>query len=256
MEAAPNTGLDETLLVQRVTELEGQLDLLTRALSHDLRTPLATTIGFAELLMQERAGALNPQQREYLSDVFNGSRRLLRQMDELIRFTRLCNQPIQLERVDVTTLVAEVMNEVLDADRQHSLAIHIGRLPDVDADRGQLRQMFAQLFANACKFTRHTTNAAVDVQGRESGADVVYTISDNGAGFDMKQADRLFHLFKRLHRDDQFEGTGAGLAFVRQVVERHGGRIAAEAAVGKGACFTVTLPSHAGTPRSGIARAL
>jgi signal transduction histidine kinase len=227
----------------RVAELEWELETFRRALSHDLRSPLATVIGFAELLMQERAGPLNPEQRGYLGDVLSGGQRLLRLTDGLLSFDRLRTRPLQKENLDVAIVIGEVIRDVCKAEPAREVALGLGPLPEVQADRALLRQVFANLLSNAWKFTRYTPLAVVDIQGHRNGHEAVYVISDNGAGFDMSQASRLFTLFQRLHREDHFEGTGVGLAIAQRIVERHGGRITAEATVGNGARFTVTLPA-------------
>lgn len=242
MNARPPSADDDTALGQRVARLENELETFRRALSHDVRSPLATVIGFAELLIQEKAGPLNAQQRGYLGDIFNGGQRVLRITDALLSFTRLADQPLQLEKVDVIVLVSEVVRDICRVEPAGDVSFRLSPLPEAVADRTLLRQVFSNLLANAWKFTRNTSHAVVEVQGHRHGNEVVYVVSDNGAGFDMKQAGRLFSLFQRLHREDHFEGTGVGLAIVQRIVERHGGRITAEAAVGKGARFTVTLP--------------
>lgn len=243
MNAPPTSATDAAALAQRVAQLEGELETFRRALSHDLRSPLATVIGFAELLMQEKAGPLNAQQRGYLGDVFNGGQRVLRITDGLLSYTRLAEQPLQKETVDTIVLVSEVVRDVCRAEPGCDVAFRLSPLPEVHADRTLIRQMFANLLSNAWKFTRQTSHAVVEVQGHRHADEVVYVVSDNGAGFDMRQSGRLFTLFSRLHREDHFEGVGIGLAIAQRIVERHGGRITAEGVVGKGARFTITLPA-------------
>jgi two-component system sensor histidine kinase/response regulator len=249
--------LENAALVQRITERSAQLeaangqlrvanrelDAFTRTVSHDLRSPLGTIIGFAELMIQGKAGALTPQQLDYLGEIFNGGKRLLHLTDALLRFARLGHQPLKRERVDVNALVDEVLRELRSLEPERSVAIRVGPLPEMHGDAVLLRQVFANLLSNALKFTGRTPDAAVTVEGHREDPECVYVVSDNGAGFDMRQADRLFTLFQRLHGEDQFAGTGVGLSIVQRIIERHGGRIDAQSQVGKGARFTIALPA-------------
>jgi signal transduction histidine kinase len=249
--------IENASLLQRVTERSAELEAanrqlraanreleaFTRTVSHDLRSPLGTMIGFAELLMLGKAGPLTDQQRDFLSEIFNGGKRLLRLTDELLRFARLGHQPLTKQRVDVTAMVNDIIRELRAAEPQRSVAVHIGPLPDVHADPTLLRQAFTNLLSNAFKFTRRTAEASIHLEGHHEGNDCVYVVMDNGAGFDMRQADRLFTLFHRLHGEDQFEGTGVGLSIVQRILEKHGGRIEAHGAVGKGARFAMILPA-------------
>jgi len=250
--------LENGALMRRVTERSAELEAanrqllaanreleaFTRTVSHDLRSPLGTIIGFAELLLQGRAGALTDQQRDYTGEIFEGGRRLLRLTDELLRFARLGHRPLQKERVDVNHIVSEVVRELRTAEPQRTVTVNVGSLPELGADPVLLRQAFTNLLSNAFKFTQRTPAANIDVQGHREGEYCVYVIADNGAGFDMQQADRLFTLFQRLHGEDEFGGTGVGLSIVQRIVEKHGGQIDAQGYVGKGARFTLRLPAQ------------
>jgi len=226
-----------------VKQLEDELETFRRALSHDVRAPLATVIGFAELLLQERVGSLSPQQRGYLGDVFHSGQRVLRLTDGLLSFSRLGHQPLQKEKIDTIVLISEVVRDVCRAEPGRDVAFRLSPLPEVRADRALFRQMFANLLSNAWKFTRRTQNAVVEVEGSLHLGELTFVVKDNGAGFDMKDAGRLFTPCGRLHREDHFEGTGMGLAIAQRIAERHGGRITAEGSVNRGARFIVTLPA-------------
>jgi signal transduction histidine kinase len=243
MNASPTSASDEVALSRRVKELEGELEMFRRALSHDVRAPLATVIGFAELLMQEKAGSLSPQQRGYLGDIFHSGQRVLRLTDGLLCFSRLVHQPLQKEKIDAVVLITEVVRDVCRAEPGGDVAFRLSPLPEVRADRTLFRQMFAHLLSNAWKFTRRTQNAVVEVEGSRHLGELTFVVKDNGAGFDMKEATRLFSPCERLHREDHFEGTGMGLAIAQRIAERHGGHITAEGIVGKGARFTLTIPA-------------
>ncbi len=219
-------------------ELEG----FTHSVSHDLRQPLHGVIGFGELLMSEKPGKLNDTQREYLADVIEGGRRLLRLTEDLLQFSRAAHQPLRRQRVAVAGLVAQVIDSLRQADPGREVELRIGELPDASADPGLLKQVFVNLLANAFKFSRKTPHALIEVQGSVRGTELVYRIRDNGAGFDARQSERLFAIFQRLHADRDFEGTGVGLSIVQRIIERHGGAISATGEVGQGATFTFTLP--------------
>jgi two-component system sensor histidine kinase/response regulator len=220
-----------------------ELDAFAHSASHDLRTPLHAIVGFAELLVQEKAGPLNAKQKEYLTDILNGGRRLESITTELLRFARLGREPLQKQRVDICELVYEVLDELRATEPGRELDIRVGELPPGMADRAFVRQVFVNLLSNAFKFTRQVPHPVIEVRGWRDHGFTSYTVRDNGAGFEMASADKLFRLFQRLHRIEDFDGTGVGLSLVKRIVERHGGRISAEAQPGKGAIFTFTLPA-------------
>jgi signal transduction histidine kinase len=218
------------------------LEAFTSSVSHDLRQPLNAVIGFSEFLISEKPGPLSAQQKEYLGHIYGGGQQLLRLTDDLLHFARLGQQPLKKETVNIGKLVSEILHELQEAEPDRPVELRVSALPDAQADHALLRQVFVNLLSNAFKFTRHVPDPVIDVDGRQQAGECAYAIRDNGAGFDMSQAQRLFTIFQRLHSAKEFEGTGVGLSIVQRIVERHGGRIWAEATVGKGANFTFTLP--------------
>jgi light-regulated signal transduction histidine kinase (bacteriophytochrome)/CheY-like chemotaxis protein len=244
--------LDKTALEKQLNERTAaleianrELDAFARSASHDLRTPATRIIGFAELLLQENAGPLNANQKEFLGHMLEACQRQVRLIDGLLRLARLGHQPLAKLRVNVGDLVRELLRELSALEPQRKIALEVGPLADAWADPLLLRQLFENLFANAFKFTRRTENAGIEVFGQQHDGESIYVVRDNGAGFDMQFADRLFTIAERLHGDDEFEGTGIGLSIVQRIIERHGGRISAQGEVDKGACFTVALPYQA-----------
>jgi signal transduction histidine kinase len=227
-------------------ELQGankELEAFVHSVSHDLRQPLNHIMGFSEILISEKAGALNAKQKEFLGDIYNGGTHLLRLTEDLLRFSRLGHQALTKERVNMTDLVRETVRAMQAAESHRKIRVHVGVLPDASADPSLLRQVLVNLLDNAFKFTRHVPNPIIKVSGQLRAGEAAYCIRDNGAGFDMANASRLFRIFVRLHREEQFEGTGVGLSLVQRIIERHGGTISAEAATGKGAAFTFVLPA-------------
>jgi signal transduction histidine kinase len=232
-------------VAQHAAELEAknrELQAFTHTVSHDLRQPLNGVIGFAELLLSEKPGLLNPTQKEYLGDIYNGGHQLLRLTADLLQFARLSQQPLQKTPVSMTDLVWEIANPMIAAEASRCIELRVGPLPEVSADPALIRQVLVNLLSNAFKFTRRVPKALIEITGEQVLAELTYRVSDNGAGFEMANAERLFSIFHRLHGDRDFEGTGVGLSIVQRIIERHGGKIAARAAVDRGATFTFTLP--------------
>ena len=172
--------------------------------------------------------------------VFLGSRWQCVGVDDLLKFSQVGRRPLALVTLDMRILVGEV---VADSSALHPNArIELGELPSASCDRAMLKQVWANLVANALKYSSKSAQPRVEIGGRANGSAVEYWIRDNGAGFDARYAHKLFGVFQRLHREDEFEGTGVGLAIVQRVVARHGGRVWGEGAVGEGACFRFTIP--------------
>jgi signal transduction histidine kinase len=247
--------LENAELVVRVAERSAALELANRGLqiankeleaftfsiSHDLRQPLSAMIGFSEFLITEKAGPLNAAQQNCLRDIRDSGRRLVQLSDDLLRFSRVSHQSLNKQSVNVAALVWDVIHALEDAEPERDAEFRVGHLPEVPADPVLLKQVFVNLLSNAFKFTRYTSNALIEVTGQQQGALCEFSVRDNGAGFEMCNARRLFAIFHRLHAAEKFEGTGVGLSIVQRIIERHGGRISAEGSVGKGARFTFTL---------------
>ncbi len=218
------------------------LEAFVHSVSHDLRQPLNGVIGFSDLLITEKPGSLNPAQKEYVGEILEGGKRLLRLTDELLRVSRLRQRPLRKETVNTEGLVSEILRALRNAEPERAIEVHVGALPEASADPALLRQIFVNLLANAFKFTRRTPHPRVEITADQDAHGRTYRIRDNGAGFEMAQAHRLFTIFQRLHPESEFEGSGVGLSIVQRIIERHGGTISAEGAVGAGATFTFTLP--------------
>jgi signal transduction histidine kinase len=248
--------LDNTALLTQVANRTAQLeesnsqlrianedlDAYSSSVSHDLRGHLNRIIGFSQLLSDGKAGPLSAPQKELMDYVRVGGEQLLRLAEDLLRFARLGKQSIVKENVEVTPLVHKIFREFQNASPDRAVELRVGSLPKVLADPSLFRQVLENLLSNAFKFTQRVSEPTIEVTGRAHAGETTYCIRDNGAGFDMAHAQRLFSNFQRLHSQSEFEGTGLGLAIVQRILERHGGTICAEASVGKGAAFTFTLP--------------
>jgi PAS domain S-box-containing protein len=239
----------EEILRRSNAQLEAanrELEAFSYSVSHDLRAPLRTIDGFSQLVMEEYAGPLPAEARRYLERVRAGTRQMRQLIDSLLEFSRLGRQALRLEAVpsqELRTLVVGIVDELRLAEAGREIEVRVAALPGYQADRALLRQVWTNLIANALKYTRHRPVARVEIGAVETAHGPAYFVRDNGAGFDPQQSAHLFGVFQRLHRQDEFEGTGIGLANVRRIVERHGGRIWAEAEPDNGAAFFFTLPT-------------
>ena len=242
-------------LEQRVREhaneletINRELEAFTRSASHDLRAPLNVVLGFSSLLLDELGPHVPPEQRAWLSHVERSARRMSQLIDALMRLSYVGRQALHTEVVEMAALVRAVIAELRHEQPHHRVTLRIGELPETIADASLLKQLFVNLLSNAFKFTRQTEQATVEIGCELRDGERVFYVRDNGSGFDMARAARLFDAFQRFHRADQYEGSGIGLSIVQRIVQRHGGRIWAQASPGQGASFFFTL----GTPDSAV----
>lgn len=219
-----------------------QFDAFRYTLSHDLLSPLRTLQEMARILEREHIQHLPPDASIFLRHFSLGTDKLADRMEALVRFVRLTTQPLTCRSVNVAHIVTEIVTK-LRASHGEKAKVVMGPLPPAHADPELVRQLFIQLLSNAFKFTRNAREPRIEIGSEPCEHRNSYFVVDNGAGFDMKYAGKLFGLFQRMHGEAQFEGTGAGLAITRCIVERHGGTIRAEAMKDQGARFSFTLPS-------------
>jgi signal transduction histidine kinase len=229
---------------ERSAELEAaniELDAFTRSASHDLRTPLNAVIGYSTLLAAKYGSQWPAEAVKWLGYIEQAGNRMNRLIEDLLRLSRLGHQALNVEPVDVGALVRSVVDELRLGQAERRLDVRFVELPQVMADASLLRQVFVNLLSNACKFTCRTQLPLIEVGCASEGTERAFYVRDNGAGFDMAHAARLFQAFERLHSVADFEGTGVGLTIVHRIVQRHGGRIWAEGDPGRGAVFRFTL---------------
>lgn len=229
---------------QRTAELEEtnrELESFTYSVSHDLRAPLRHVDGFSKILLDEYGPTLNETARRYLERVRQGTQFMGRLVDDLLNLSRVGRRELSVQITGLGTLVEEIRKELAAEVEGREVEWRIGDLPYVECDPGLMKQVLTNLLSNALKFTRPRPRAVIEVgQQPGEGAPVIF-VRDNGVGFNMKYADKLFGIFQRLHRQEDFEGTGVGLATVERILHKHGGRIWAEAELDKGATFYFTL---------------
>jgi len=230
----------EAKVRNRTAELEATLadqHAMTRAISHDLRQPLRHIAGFTQVLTDDLAESLDADHRDQMARVCTATARMDRMLDALLEISRVAGKPLQRERIDLTRMLRDLGETLTSAEPDRSVDLDVEDGLTANGDPGLVRNMMHALLANAWKFTRGRIPASVRV-GRQRNA---YFVRDNGSGFDMHHATRLFGTFERLHHPDEFEGEGVGLAIAARVVRRHGGRIWAESEPGRGAVFFFTL---------------
>lgn len=239
MKCAAHGGMAE--LKAELDRAHQQLDALCYSLSHDLNAPLRTMQEMARILRDEHSQHLSPETALFLGHLTQGTGKLAQRVEALAQFGRVSRQPLDCRRVDVSEQVRQLL---ADPDNQAGTGhIDVGPLPEASGDAAQIHQLFSILLSNALKFSRGRPAPCIEIGGRRDSAWNSYFVADNGVGFDMNRAGRLFGLFQRMHPEAQFAGVGVGLAIARSIVERHGGTIRAEAVKDGGATFHFTLPA-------------
>ncbi|MGB8354697.1 MAG: ATP-binding protein [Chthoniobacteraceae bacterium] len=233
----------EQRVAKRTAELESankELEAFSYSISHDLRAPLRAVDGFSQAVMEDYGEQLPEQGRHYLQTIRDGAQRMGMLIDDLLAFSRLSRQPVNKQEVNVAKLVRDVLEELEPQREGREIDLRVGDLPEYKGDAALLKQVWINLLSNALKYSRDSKPAVIEVGCNVEQGENVYFVRDNGAGFDMQYANKLFGVFQRLHRADEFEGTGVGLAIVQRIIHRHGGRIWADAAPGRGATFYFT----------------
>jgi light-regulated signal transduction histidine kinase (bacteriophytochrome) len=235
----------EQRVVERTTQLEAmnkELEAFAYSVSHDLRAPLRRMDGFSKALLQAHGDKLDDQGRHYLQRVCAGAQQMGGLIDDLLKLSRIARSDMERGRVDLSIVASRIDEELREAEPGRDMEFVLKKGLPVEGDKRLLEVVLENLLGNAWKFTgkmEKKTRIEFGVEEREG--EKVYFVRDNGAGFDMAYADKLFGAFQRLHRADEFEGTGIGLATVQRIIHRHGGRVWGEGEVGTGATFYFTL---------------
>jgi signal transduction histidine kinase len=232
-------------LRRKTADLEAanrELEAFAYSTSHDLRAPLRHMVGFAELLAQHAATALDEKSHRYLSTILDAAKRMGTLIDDLLAFSRIGRAESHETSIDLAPLVKEVIEQMAPDTTRRNIAWRIGPLPALHGDHSMLRLVFTNLITNAVKFTLPRERAEIEIGSFEDARGVVVFVKDNGVGFDMQYSDKLFGVFQRLHGTEEFEGTGIGLATAQRIIHRHGGVMWAEGAVNGGATFFLAVP--------------
>jgi signal transduction histidine kinase len=232
-------------LAKRATELEAsnkELESFAYSVSHDLRAPLRHVVGYAELLQRHASSLLDDKSRRYMQTIVESAKRMGSLIDDLLAFSRIGRAETIKTQVSLEQLVKEVVAELAQDTKGRDIVWKISALPVCRGDRSMLRLAIHNLLSNAVKFTRTRKPAEIEIGCMDGANDIEVFVRDNGAGFDMNYANKLFGVFQRLHRSEEFEGTGIGLATVQRIIHRHGGKVRAEAALDRGATFYFSVP--------------
>jgi light-regulated signal transduction histidine kinase (bacteriophytochrome) len=224
-----------------------ELEAFSYSVSHDLRAPFRHIVGYSELLKKQEWNDLSEKGKRYIDTIIEAAYTAGTLVDNLLRFSHMGRTALRPRRVDVRGLIDDIRQKLALHSADRRIEWVIGDLPEVTADPVLIRLVFENLLDNAVKYTRPREKAHIEIGSYRNDGETVFFVRDNGVGFDMKYIDKLFGVFQRLHRMEDFEGTGIGLANVRRIVERHGGRAWAEGALDKGATFSIALPDHTTT---------
>jgi light-regulated signal transduction histidine kinase (bacteriophytochrome) len=217
-----------------------ELKAFNYSVSHDLRAPLLVIGGFSRKLLEKYSSQLDVKGQQFLDTIYRNTQNMQQLIDDLLAFSNLDNRKMKVSEVNMGDLAKAVFEELRDFDPERTLILKT--LPQVRGDKAMIRQVFVNLLSNAFKFTKPKGNGVIEIGSMTEENKAVYYVRDNGIGFDMQDANKLFNVFQRLHSPDAFEGTGVGLAIVKRIVSRHGGWVWAEGRVNEGATFYFSLP--------------
>jgi len=236
----------ERRVCERTAQLEAsnkELEAFSYSVSHDLRAPLRAIEGFSAMVVEDYGGRLDAEGQRLLGVIRANAKRLSRLIDDLLAFSRTGRSAMKCSRLNMREMARSVFEEIVGAPgARKRIDFMVGELPEAEGDAALLRQVWVNLLSNAVKFSSLKEQCVIEVAGTLEGNQIVYHVRDNGAGFDMQYAGKLFGVFQRLHAADQFEGTGIGLALVQRIVTRHGGRVWAHGELEQGATFSFSLP--------------
>jgi light-regulated signal transduction histidine kinase (bacteriophytochrome) len=231
-----------------------ELEAFSYSVSHDLRAPLRAMDGFSRILLEENLANATPETRHLLEGINKNSRKMAQLIEDLLQFSRLTRSSLDTSEINMEQLFRAVLGEQLAVAPERRFDIHLAPLPPAQGDAPTLRQVVENLVSNAIKYTRGRDPARIEVGFRAEDRENIFFVKDNGVGFDMRYADKLFSVFQRLHSEKDFEGTGVGLAIVQRIIQRHNGRVWAEAAPGKGTTIYFSLPRVSNTAESDAPR--
>ena len=231
-------------LLEEALKANKEMEAFSYSVSHDLRAPLRAIDGFTQILVEDYGGKLDDEGKRVASVIRASTVQMGHLIDDLLSFSRLGRQEVKKNPVDMKAMADGIYQELKKSAPEKNIEFTISDIPNTKADVNMMRVVWTNLLSNAIKFTSKTERPTIEVGSKSDNSSVTYYVKDNGAGFDMKYIDKLFGVFQRLHSTEEFEGTGVGLANVKRVVERHGGRTWAEAKVGEGATFYFILPKY------------
>jgi signal transduction histidine kinase len=235
----------ENKVKERTLQLENvnkELEAFSYSVSHDLRTPLRAVNGYAMMLKEDYADKLDNDAQRIIRNIISNAKMMGQLIDDLLAFSRLGKKELKRARVDMRSLAKTVVDELLQQEPEGKYNIHIGSLPGAMADEVMIKQALVNLVGNAIKYSSKKASPEIEIGFQEDETTIIYCVKDNGAGFDIAYSNKLFGVFQRLHSQDEFEGSGVGLALVKRIIEKHKGKVWAEAVENEGATFYFSLP--------------
>ncbi|MDP3857478.1 MAG: ATP-binding protein [Stagnimonas sp.] len=250
-----NTSLEQRVL-ERTASLEAankDLEGFSYSVSHDLRAPLRAIDSFSNILLEDYSDKLDAEGQRLLRTVRRNTDKMAQLIDDILAFSRAGRKDLVLVAIDMKELVEDVLAELIPAAGERRIEVRIATLPSAWADKAMLRQVLVNLLSNAIKFSAKREQALIEISGADDAGGTSYSIRDNGAGFDPAYSSKLFGVFQRLHSTSEFAGTGIGLAIVKRIIDKHGGRVWAESQPDQGACFHFSLPNPATASAPGVA---
>ncbi len=241
-----NRELDQRV-TQRTSQLEAankELEGFSYSVSHDLRAPLRSIEGFSNILLADFKDSLNSEAQRLLTIICDDVHKMGCLIDDLLAFSRMSRQQMAKSRIDMNELTKQVFHDLQSRENHREVTFRVNNLPPLIGDLGMIRQVLINLISNALKFTSKRETAVIEVEGKTANGCNIYSVKDNGVGFDNRFQNKLFGVFQRLHSEEEFKGTGVGLALVQRIVERHGGKVQAESEIDHGAVFSLTIPMN------------
>jgi PAS domain S-box-containing protein len=232
---------DLTIAERRLKDAIDELESFSYSVSHDLRAPLRAISGYSKMLKRNFEGQLDSEANRLMNNIMNNATKMGQLIDDLLNFSRIGRKELLKMNVQMQTVVTNLCFELKNEYGHRGIEFQINELFPVQADNVAIRQVWVNLISNAIKYSKLKDNAIIEIGSQLNGNEIIYYIKDNGAGFDMRYADKLFGVFQRLHSDEEFEGTGVGLALVQRIIAKHGGRVWGEGKVNEGATFYFTL---------------
>lgn len=240
----------EQKVIERTAQLEfankeletanKDLESFSYSVSHDLRAPIRAIHGYTQILAEDYAESFNAEGMKVFESITRNSKKMGELIDDLLAFSKLGRKQVSLSTIDMDLLLKNVLEELTE-DGKNLPEYYISPLPTAQGDKSLIKQVWINLISNAIKYSRHTPQTKIEIGTYEQANHVVYFVKDNGAGFDMLYYDKLFGVFQRLHSQEEFEGTGIGLAIVQKIIQRHNGKVWAESELNHGSCFSFTL---------------
>ncbi|MEI9920622.1 MAG: CHASE3 domain-containing protein [Bacteroidota bacterium] len=228
-----------------ISKLNKELESFSYSVSHDLRAPLRSVNGYANVLLEDYGDVLDENATRTINIIAKNGRRMGELIDDLLTFSRLGRKELMHASLPMNDVVRDVIDEIRETNQyDNNIRIDVRNLPNATADMSMIRQVWYNLISNALKYSGKTKNPAVEIGSFLRNNDVCYYVKDNGVGFDMAYVEKLFGIFQRLHKQDEFEGTGVGLALIKRIIDRHNGKVWAEGALNQGATFYFSLPRN------------